>query len=168
MVQPDWREETLQPVDDPDFGRLEVTRISSLTRTPPIVAYSWTGTIALSDGAKVKLSIGGWEDKLRRVGARHRTAFRTLVARDPEVRRQVAERILGLAAEWADTAELPAPTLDQLTQWLRLENISISDAEPTDRIVFWYEEREQDTFLGHSILADFNLDGTLTDVHLAG
>jgi hypothetical protein len=168
MVQLSSREDVLPPIDDPDFGHLEVTRVSSLTRKPPIVTYRWQGAAALPNGTKVKLSIGGWGDKLARVGTKHRAAFHALLAREQEMRRRVAERILNLAAEWAETAERPAPTLDQLTQWLRLEIISMSDAEPTDRIVFWYEERHQDTFLGHSVIADFNLDCELTDAHLAG
>ena len=167
--QPGWRNELVTSVDDPDFGALDLWRETLASRTPPVVGYTWRGEIPLPDGLFADFSISGSRSELDRVGASYRTAFRGLVAHEADARKRIAERIMPLAAKWAESIDISIANAEALAGWLKLNAISISpDSGNPPRIALWYEERTHDIFAGHSILAYFNMDGELIDADLAG
>ena len=165
---PDWRDELVSSVDDPDFGALDLWRTTSTARVPRATTFTWRGELPLPDGLRANISITGSQAEMDRVDESYRAAYRRLVAREPDVRKRVAERIMPLAIKWAENIDIVIGNAQQLSSWLRLDAITMSPEEGEPQIAFWYEERSHDIFAGHSIQALFNLNGDLVDAHLAG
>lgn len=86
---------------------------------------------------------------------------------EPALRRMICADMLDLAKDWADSGELPEPTLDSFMAGVRLQAIqSYEDWAPT----VYYEEIDEDRaiFAGHVVEARFNPDGTLQSASIAG
>lgn len=167
--QPGWHNELVTSVDDPDFGALDLWRETSTSPTPPIIGYTWRGEIPLPDGLYADFSISGSRSDLDRVGASYRTLFRGLLAHEIDARKRVAERIMPLAVKWAESIDVSIASAEALSGSLKLNAISISpDSGGPPRIALWYEERTHDIFAGHSVVAQFDMNGELVDAYLAG
>lgn len=83
------------------------------------------------------------------------------------LRRLICADMLELARDWADSGDLPEPTLASFMAGVRLQSIqTYEDWAPT----VYYEEIDADRsiFAGHVIEARFNPDGTLQSASIAG
>jgi hypothetical protein len=90
-------------------------------------------------------------------------------ATEPALRRDVASRLLDLAKDWADSGDLPEPTLASFEAGLRLDAVhTYEDWRPT----LYFEERETDVdrtiFAGHVIEVRLDADGSINEAHIAG
>ncbi len=83
------------------------------------------------------------------------------------LRRLICADMLELAKDWADSGDLPEPTLESFMAGVRLDAIQIYENwAPT----VYYEELdpERSIFAGHIIEARFHPDGKLQSASIAG
>lgn len=83
------------------------------------------------------------------------------------LRRLICADMLALAKDWAESGDLPEPTLESFMAGVQLDAIQIyEDWAPT----VYYEELDmkRSIFAGHTIEARFNADGTLQSASIAG
>lgn len=83
------------------------------------------------------------------------------------LRRQVCTQMLALAKDWAESGDLPEPTVETFMAGVRVQGIQIyEDWAPT----IFYEEINEDRaiFAGHVIEVRVNRDGSLQSAHIAG
>jgi hypothetical protein len=161
----------LDAVEDKDFGRMRLMRQMFRAKSPGDKDWSehhivyWEGTLA---GAPFNIYVeeaGPFPD----MSDETRAVLLRIGATEPALRRDVASRLLDLAKDWADSGDLPVPTLASFEAGLRLDAVqTYEDWRPT----LYFEERETDVdrtiFAGHVIEVRLDADGSIMEAHIAG
>jgi len=149
-----------------DLGMLDLWRWHD---SPPIV--QWRGRARLSQDRVTPLTINvdseRPEEVLELMNAAARKGYRRIVGRSGDIRLDVAKYELGHAEDWALQADVPAPTLDEFANSLRISSIVVKPSEGSVCFEIWLKETTTDVFTGHEILAKFDKTGTLIGAGLS-
>lgn len=161
----------LDAVEDKDFGRMRLMRQVFHAKSPGEADWSeldlvyWEGSLAGASFSIYVEAVGAFPT----MPPETRSVLLRIGATESAVRREVASRLLDLAKDWADSGDLPEPTLASFEAGLRLDAIhTYEDWRPT----LYFEERETDAdrtiFAGHVIEVRLDADGSIREAHIAG
>lgn len=162
-------DEVLLSVDDADFGPMRQIRHWTAAMGEGDVEWDvfdivfWEGRIGEADFSVYDCPPG----ELLAMPKASRALFLRLAAQEADIRRDLAERLIDLAKDWALSADMPEPTVASFAASLRLDSISTGDDwRPT----LWFDERDEESaiFAGQLVEAYFESDGALIHAELAG
>lgn len=159
-------ERLIREVADPDFGVLRLWALVS--RGGPaggpmkeIELRDWRSALG---GFRLAVIAEGDGDGALEALEQVRVVVGKLPARERELRRDVAIRMIDLARDWAENAAL---TEAEFADALRINEVTVDPLGSGARVAIWMEDNG-DIFHGHSIVAELTATGAINDVSLQG
>lgn len=161
----------IDSVADGDFGVMKLMHQVFHAKFPDDVAWTessmhyWQGELG---GARFEIHVDQ-EGSFPDLPVQTREMLKRTAATVPDIRREVAFRLLDLAKDWAAGTELPEPTLASFEAGIRFTAINTyEDWRPT----LYFEECEADfdrtIFAGHVIEVRLDVEGAITEANIAG